>query len=123
MNQARYFAVHLRSVNSPFWWRKYGAQRLSPESVERFPRTGIPDAFEPEHEDYCKLPVKTGCVDNAKNLVGHPATPILRYAEARAMPKHEWTTHWQRGIDPGNHCQVLNCSGETRRSGFTAVVF
>src|SRR5437773_2304732 len=37
---------------------------------ERFPRTGIPDAFESlsEYEDYCKLLVKTGCVDNAKRI-------------------------------------------------------
>ena len=37
---------------------------------ERFPRTGIPDAFESlsEYEDYCKLLVKTGCVDNAKKI-------------------------------------------------------
>jgi len=37
---------------------------------ERFPRTGIPDAFESlsEYEDYCKLLVKTRCVDNAKKI-------------------------------------------------------
>jgi carboxylate-amine ligase len=37
---------------------------------ERFPRTGIPDSFESlsEYEDYCKLLVKTGCIDNAKKI-------------------------------------------------------
>jgi carboxylate-amine ligase len=37
---------------------------------ERFPRTGIPDAFESlsEYEDYCKLLVKTGCIDNPKKI-------------------------------------------------------
>jgi carboxylate-amine ligase len=35
---------------------------------ERFPRTGIPDAFESlgEYEDYLKLLVTTNCIDNAK---------------------------------------------------------
>ena len=37
---------------------------------ERFPRTGIPDAFESlsEYEDFCKLLVKTGCIDNPKKI-------------------------------------------------------
>jgi glutamate---cysteine ligase / carboxylate-amine ligase len=37
---------------------------------QRFPRTGIPDAFESlsEYEDYLKLLVATGCIDNAKKI-------------------------------------------------------
>ena len=37
---------------------------------ERFPRTGIPDVFESlsEYEDYLKLLVHTGCIDNAKKI-------------------------------------------------------
>ena len=37
---------------------------------ERFPRTGIPDAFESlsEYDDYLKLLVSTGCIDNAKKI-------------------------------------------------------
>ena len=37
---------------------------------ERFPRTGTPDAFESlsEYEDFLKLLIKTGCVDNAKKI-------------------------------------------------------
>jgi carboxylate-amine ligase len=37
---------------------------------ERFPRTGIPDAFESlsEYEDYLKLLVSTNCIDNAKKI-------------------------------------------------------
>jgi len=37
---------------------------------ERFPRTGIPDAFESlvEYEEYLKLLVATGCIDNAKKI-------------------------------------------------------
>ena len=79
MNQARYFLPHIYalSVNSPFWvGRNTGLKGYRLKVFERFPRTGIPDAFESlsEYEDYCKLLVKTGCIDNAKeNLVGHPA--------------------------------------------------
>jgi carboxylate-amine ligase len=37
---------------------------------ERFPRTGVPDAFESlsEYEDYLKLLVETKCIDNAKKI-------------------------------------------------------
>src|SRR5438034_11281706 len=37
---------------------------------ERFPRTGIPDAFESlsEYEDYLKLLVSTNCIANAKKI-------------------------------------------------------
>jgi len=73
MNQARYFLPHLYalSVNSPFWvGRNTGLKGYRLKVFERFPRTGIPDAFESlsEYEDYCKLLVKTGCVDNAKKI-------------------------------------------------------
>jgi len=46
-------------------------ERLSTQGVSSaFRATGIPDAFESlsEYEDYCKLLVKTGCVDNAKKI-------------------------------------------------------
>jgi carboxylate-amine ligase len=73
MNQARYFLPHIYalSVNSPFWVGKdTGLKGYRLKVFERFPRTGIPDAFESlsEYEDYCKLLVKTGCVDNAKKI-------------------------------------------------------
>lgn len=73
MNQVRYFLPHLYalSVNSPFWvGRNTGLKGYRLKVFERFPRTGIPDAFESlsEYEDYCKLLVKTGCVDNAKKI-------------------------------------------------------
>ncbi|HYU23959.1 MAG TPA: carboxylate-amine ligase, partial [Thermoanaerobaculia bacterium] len=73
MNAARYFLPHVfaLSVNSPFWcgsntgWKSYRAKVF-----ERFPRTGIPDAFESlsEYEDYLKLLVSTNCIDNAKKI-------------------------------------------------------
>src|ERR1700732_3825512 len=73
MNQARDFPPHIYalSVNSPFWvGRNTGLKGYRLKVFERFPRTGIPDAVESlsEDEDYCKLLVKTGCVDNAKKI-------------------------------------------------------
>ena len=73
MNQARYFLPHIYalSVNSPFWvGQDTGLKGYRLKVFERFPRTGIPDAFESlsEYEDYCKILVKTGCVDNAKKI-------------------------------------------------------
>src|SRR6267378_362981 len=73
MNQARYFLPHLYalSVNSPFWvGENTGLKGYRLKVFERFPRTGIPDSFESlsEYDDYCKLLVKTGCIDNAKKI-------------------------------------------------------
>src|SRR5881398_4190399 len=73
MNQARYFLPHIYalSVNSPFWvGQDTGLKGYRLKVFERFPRTGIPDAFESlsEYEDYCKLLVKTGCIDNPKKI-------------------------------------------------------
>jgi carboxylate-amine ligase len=73
MNQSRYFLPHLYalSVNSPFWLgRNTGLKAYRQMIFERFPRTGIPDAFESlsEYEDYLKLLVSTHCIDNAKKI-------------------------------------------------------
>src|SRR5436305_4504050 len=73
MNQARYFLPHIYalSVNSPFWvGQDTGLKGYRLKVFERFPRTGIPDSFESlsEYEDYCKLLVKTVCVDNPKKI-------------------------------------------------------
>ena len=73
MNQVRYFLPHLfaLSANSPFWLgRDTGFKGYRLKVFERFPRTGIPDAFDSlsEYEDYLKLLVKTNCVDNAKKI-------------------------------------------------------
>lgn len=73
MNQARYFLPHVYalSVNSPFWvGQDTGLKGYRLKVFERFPRTGIPDSFESlsEYEDYCKLLVKTGCIDNPKKI-------------------------------------------------------
>jgi carboxylate-amine ligase len=73
MNQARYFLPHLYalSVNSPFWLgQNTGLKAYRQMIFERFPRTGIPDAFESlsEYEDYLKLLVTTNCIDDAKKI-------------------------------------------------------
>jgi glutamate---cysteine ligase / carboxylate-amine ligase len=73
MNQARYFLPHVfaLSTNSPFWGgQDTGLKGYRLKVFERFPRTGIPDAFESlsEYEDFCKLLVKTGCIDNPKKI-------------------------------------------------------
>jgi glutamate---cysteine ligase / carboxylate-amine ligase len=73
MNQMRYFLPHIYalSVNSPFWvGRNTGLKGYRLKVFERFPRTGIPDSFESlsEYEDYCKLLIKTGCIDNPKKI-------------------------------------------------------
>ncbi len=73
MNQARYFLPHLYalSANSPFWLgQNTGLKAYRQMIFERFPRTGIPDAFESlsEYEDYLKLLVSTNCIDNAKKI-------------------------------------------------------
>jgi carboxylate-amine ligase len=73
MNQARYFLPHLYalSANSPFWLgQNTGLKAYRQMIFERFPRTGIPDAFESlsEYDDYLKLLVSTNCIDNAKKI-------------------------------------------------------
>jgi carboxylate-amine ligase len=73
MNQARYFLPHIYalSTNSPFWLgQNTGLKAYRQMIFERFPRTGIPDAFESlsEYEDYLKLLVSTNCIDNAKKI-------------------------------------------------------
>jgi len=73
INQARYFLPHIYalSVNSPFWLgQNTGLKAYRQMIFERFPRTGIPDPFESlsEYEDYLKLLVSTGCIDNAKKI-------------------------------------------------------
>jgi glutamate---cysteine ligase / carboxylate-amine ligase len=73
MNMARYFLPHLfaLSTNSPFWvGRNTGFKSYRIKVFERFPRTGIPDAFESlsEYNDYLDLLVMTKCIDNAKKI-------------------------------------------------------
>lgn len=73
MNEARYFLPHLLalSANSPFWrGRQTGLHSYRCVVWNRFPRTGIPDAFNSwdEFENLIETMVRTGCIDDAKRI-------------------------------------------------------
>jgi len=73
MNAVRYFLPHVfaLSTNSPFWeGRNTGFKSYRSKIFDRFPRTGIPDYFYSlaEYDNYLKLLVKTGCIDNGKRI-------------------------------------------------------
>jgi carboxylate-amine ligase len=72
-NSTRYFLPHIYalSTNSPFWeGRQTGYKSFRTKVFDKFPRTGIPEAFESieAYENYVKLLVKTNCIDNAKKI-------------------------------------------------------
>ncbi len=72
-NSMRYFLPHLYalSTNSPFWeGRNTGFKSFRSKVFDKFPRTGIPEAFHTiaDYENYINLLVKTGCIDNAKKI-------------------------------------------------------
>lgn len=72
-NSTRYFLPHIYalSTNSPFWeGRMTGYKSFRTKVFDKFPRTGIPEAFESieAYENYVKLLVKTNCIDNAKKI-------------------------------------------------------
>jgi glutamate---cysteine ligase / carboxylate-amine ligase len=72
-NSTRYFLPHIYalSTNSPFWeGRKTGYKSFRTKVFEKFPRTGIPDAFESieAYDNYVNLLIKTNCIDNAKKI-------------------------------------------------------
>ena len=73
MNVARYFLPHILalSTNSPFWMgMNTGLKSYRCKVFDKFPRTNIPDYFASwgEYENFIKLLVKTGCIDNAKRI-------------------------------------------------------
>lgn len=73
MNEARYFIPHILalSTNSPFWvGRNTGFKSYRIKVFDRFPRTGLPDRFDSlaVYENFLKLLVKTGCIDDAKKI-------------------------------------------------------
>lgn len=73
MNSARYFLPHIfaLSTNSPFWLgRNTGFKSYRVKVFDKFPRTGIPDAFASaaEYDRYINLLIKTKCIDNGKKL-------------------------------------------------------
>lgn len=72
-NSTRYFLPHIYalSTNSPFWeGRHTGYKSFRSKVFDKFPRTGIPDAFESieEYDNYVKMLIKTNCIDNAKKI-------------------------------------------------------
>jgi glutamate---cysteine ligase / carboxylate-amine ligase len=72
-NSTRYFLPHIfaLSTNSPFWeGRSTGYKSFRTKVFDKFPRTGIPDAFESieAYDNYVKLLIKTNCIDNAKKI-------------------------------------------------------
>jgi glutamate---cysteine ligase / carboxylate-amine ligase len=73
MNVGRYFLPHLLalSTNSPFWMgMNTGLMSYRCKVFDKFPRTNIPETFPSwgEYENFIKLLVKTGCIDNAKRI-------------------------------------------------------
>ncbi len=72
-NVVRYFLPHIfaLSTNSPFWeGRDTGYCSYRTKVFDKFPRTGIPEAFgsAAEYDSYIQLLVKTGCIDNGKKI-------------------------------------------------------
>jgi carboxylate-amine ligase len=72
-NSTRYFLPHVYalSTNSPFWeGRQTGYKSFRTKVFDKFPRTGIPEAFESieAYDNYVKMLVKTNCIDNAKKI-------------------------------------------------------
>ncbi|HET9430363.1 MAG TPA: carboxylate-amine ligase [Chitinophagaceae bacterium] len=72
-NSTRYFLPHVYalSTNSPFWeGRLTGYKSFRTKVFDKFPRTGIPEAFESieAYDNYIKLLIKTNCIDNAKKI-------------------------------------------------------
>jgi glutamate---cysteine ligase / carboxylate-amine ligase len=72
-NSTRYFLPHIYalSTNSPFWeGRTTGYKSFRTKVFDKFPRTGIPEAFDSieAYDNYVKMLVKTNCIDNAKKI-------------------------------------------------------
>lgn len=72
-NSTRYFLPHIYalSTNSPFWeGRMTGYKSYRTKVFDKFPRTGIPEAFDSieAYDNYVKLLIKTNCIDNAKKI-------------------------------------------------------
>ena len=82
-NMARYFVPHVMalSVSSPFWCgRETGWKSYRTKVFEKFPRTGIPEAFN-SHSEFRELVddlVKTNSIDNGK-MIWWDIRPHWRY--------------------------------------------
>jgi carboxylate-amine ligase len=87
-NMARYFVPHILalSVNSPFWCgRETGWKSYRVKVFEKFPRTGIPDAFQGfgEYEELVKDLIRTNSIQDGKmiwwDLRPHWRFPTLEF--------------------------------------------
>jgi carboxylate-amine ligase len=96
MNEARYFLPHLLalSTSSPFWLnRRTGLKSYRSVIWSRFPRSGIPPEFSShdDFENYVKLLVKTGTIDNGKSiwwdLRPHWQYPTIEFRVCDAVTK------------------------------------
>jgi len=72
-NMARYFIPHILalSVNSPFWCgRETGWKSYRVKVFEKFPRTGIPDAFSSytEYEELVRDLIRTNSIQDGKMI-------------------------------------------------------
>jgi glutamate---cysteine ligase / carboxylate-amine ligase len=72
-NQLRYFLPHLLalSTSSPFWLGRATGQHSTRTLIfKRFPRTGIPPAFDSYSQfiEYVELLVRSNCIDNGKKI-------------------------------------------------------
>jgi len=82
-NMARYFVPHIMAlaVNSPFWCgRETGWKSYRTKVFEKFPRTGIPDAFGSfaEYEELLRDLMQTGSIDTGK-MIWWDLRPHWRY--------------------------------------------
>jgi carboxylate-amine ligase len=82
-NMARYFVPHILalSVNSPFWTgRETGWKSYRVKVFEKFPRTGIPDAFKSygEYEELIKDLIRTNSITDGK-MIWWDLRPHWRY--------------------------------------------
>src|SRR6478735_10216143 len=91
-NSTRYFLPHIYalSTNSPFWeGRLTGYKSFRTKVFDKFPRTGIPDAFDSieAYDSYVNLLIKTNCIDNAKkiwwDLRVHPFFNTVEFPKCR----------------------------------------
>jgi carboxylate-amine ligase len=88
LNETRYFLPHLLalSTSSPFWQgRDTGLKSYRTTVFRRFPRSGIPDAFDSwaQYEDYVNTLVELRCIDDGKkvwwDLRPHPLFGTLEF--------------------------------------------
>ncbi len=120
MNPVRYFLPHIfaLSTNSPFWHgRNTGLKSYRSKIFDRFPRTGIPDAFRQRlrsTSNYIKLLVKTRCIDNAKKIWWdvrmHPFFNTLEFRICDVPMRVDETLALGGAVPGGHRASSTSCS-------------